>query len=147
MWSSSEKEHAGPDDRAHFLEKAKLSIVHTNHCMRATAIQRIVNARLPATAIIATTRHKQVQSPASYATRNSDTRKSKMASILDMQPVPQTMPSPLASTAHPCSAVSLPFDGSSEICQDNEVTELTQSGSHHTLNAGTSFSFIASKSR
>ena len=62
-------------------DKAKLLTVYTNHCVRATAIQRLVDAGLPDTAIIATTGHKQVQSLVPFATRNSDTGKSEMAAI------------------------------------------------------------------
>ena len=67
--------------------KAKLSDVYTNHCVRATAVQRLVDAGVPETAIIATTGHKQVQSLVPYACRNSDARKSEMAAILDFQPI------------------------------------------------------------
>lgn len=64
-------------------EKARLSRPYTYHCVRATAIQCLVDARVSETAIMGTTGHRQVQSLTSYATRNSDDRRKEMAAVLD----------------------------------------------------------------
>lgn len=57
--------------------------MYTNHCVRASAIQRLVDAGIAETSIIATPGQRQVQSLASYATRNTDTKKKEIAAVLD----------------------------------------------------------------
>ena len=64
-------------------QKAGLSRSYTNHCVRASAIQRLVDAGISETSIIATTGHKQVQSITAYASRNSEARKKEIAAVLD----------------------------------------------------------------
>lgn len=55
-------------------EKAGLSQQYTNHCVRATAIQTLVDANVSELAIMGTTGHHQVQSLSSYASRSRESR-------------------------------------------------------------------------
>lgn len=104
-------------------KKAALSATYTNHCVRATVVQRLVDAGVPETTIIATTGHKQVQSLAPYASRNSDARKSEMAAILDMQPLPA--PAPQAASRTPIKSVTAPVSSSSALESDeNQMDDI-----------------------
>lgn len=91
-------------------DKACSTKIYTNHCIWATAIQRLIDAGVPEAAIIGTTGHTHIQSLTAYATRNSESRKSQIAAILDrdrpcsasltaapQQPAP-SRPLPLPST-------------------------------------------------
>ena len=71
-----------------------LSQEYTNHCVRAIAIQILVDTCVPETAIIGTIGQKQVQSLTACATRNSNARRSPIASILGMEKPPQPQPAP-----------------------------------------------------
>ena len=63
--------------------KANLSRSYTNHCVRATAVQKLVDAGVSETAIMGTTGHRQVQSLTAYANRNSEQKRKEMAAVLD----------------------------------------------------------------
>ena len=67
-------------------QKASLSRMYTNHCIRATCITRLAECGVLDSRIMATSRHKSVQSLQSYQ-RPSEKQLQKTAALLDYESV------------------------------------------------------------
>ena len=67
-------------------QKASLSRMYTNHCVRATCITRLAECGVRDSMIMATSRHKSVQSLQSYQ-RPSEKQLQKTAALLDYESV------------------------------------------------------------
>ena len=67
-------------------QKASLSRMYTNHCVRATCITRWAECGVRDSMIMATSRHKSVQSLQSYQ-RPSEKQLQKTAALLDYESV------------------------------------------------------------
>ena len=71
-------------------EKAELSVVYTNHCLRATTSTVLANEGIDSWNICAVTGHRNVQSLESYVREPSFAKRAEMSDLLHSFGKPQT---------------------------------------------------------